>query len=457
MKAADLFCGAGGASLGLIQAGFDMVYALDMDADAVATYRANIGDHCHLGKIEDVDPADIPDLTLLHGSPPCQGFSYAGLRDRNDPRNRLWREFFRIVKAKQPEWITIENVRGMLSMGEDKALVLAFREIGYSVRPVLVNAADYGVPQKRYRVFYIGNRLGLPNPVPTQTHTEATGSTMMFDLQPWVTVRQALGIKGVGGLNVDRPAYTMTVSYDGSLPNSPKHPGTFLLDEPSHTIRSGTHGQPGYSPRHQGGYVPTETTDHGVLDLDAPSCTIKAGGMRDASGHEGGATPPSIPLAMRDKGKDDGSRSVWFDADGPMRTIKTDSRFEIEVEPHRLRNRYAEHGDGSTIDEPAPTVSADRGLEEHWLADEYDVAPTIQADSRGSKPGHHGPGKPRMMLRRLTPWECQILQDFPPDFTFTGTKTSQHRQIGNAVPPGLAHAIGLAIRGVIERANEEAA
>lgn len=400
VKAADLFCGAGGASLGLMQAGIEMQFALDADADACATYRANLGDHVHEGKIEALDPDAIPDIDLLHGSPPCQGFSYAGKRDVNDPRNRLWQEYWRIVEAKRPAFILLENVRGMLSMGEDKPLILAFRELGYRVTPYLLNAADYGVPQRRYRVFYIGNRLGIPNPCPVATHAESPRHVLL-GLEPWVTVRQALGIG---------------------------------QSEPSQTLRAGAHGAPGWSPRHQAGYVVDEI-------LDAPSSTIRF----QNGGHDADPKRMASLGLVRPQGWVPVLPNIPLDAPSP--TIQGGGSETGGAEPvtPRLRNRYAEHGDGATFDEPAPTVSADRGLEEHWLEDAYDVAPTVQADSRVSKPGHPGPGEPRMMLRRLTPWECQILQDFPPDFTFQGTKTSQHRQIGNAVPPGMARAIGAAI------------
>src|SRR5262245_1190725 len=173
--AIDLFAGAGGLSLGLQAAGWELVAAVERDHDACETYRANVGDHVVEASIEDVDAADLPDCDLIAGGPPCQGFSYAGKRDPNDPRNRLWREFFRIVEGKQPAWVLIENVRGMLSAGEDKALVTAFAKIGYHVSPYLLNAADYGVPQRRLRVFYVGNRLGLPNPCPTPTHARPPG------------------------------------------------------------------------------------------------------------------------------------------------------------------------------------------------------------------------------------------------------------------------------------------
>lgn len=411
MRAIDLFAGAGGLSLGLQQAGIEVVAAVEWDTDACATYRANVGDHMIERSILDVSPDELPDCDLMAGGPPCQGFSFAGKRDPNDPRNQLWREYWRIVEAKQPAFILIENVRGMLAMGEDKPLILAFAELGYRVMPYLVNAADYGVPQRRFRVFYIGNRLGLPNPCPTATHAQPPRH-LLLGLEPWVTVRQALGIGGQMthkfGSTVEsvdgscgspwfdgdaEPSRVMSTKGMGIL-DEPHH----LLDQPSLAIRSGVHGQPGYSPRHESGFVP----DYDTI-LDEPSSTIRfQNGGHDASpsrmAAQGILRPQGfVPLMMRDKHKDDGTRSVWYDAsDTPSRVIGTDSRYEI-------------------------------------------------ADT------------PEMVLRRLTPRECATLQDFPPDFQFHGTKTSQYRQIGNAVPPGMARAIGLAIRAVLENASVDVA
>lgn len=429
MRAIDLFAGAGGLSLGLRQAGIEVIAAIERDPDACATYRAHLGDHMIEASIEDVDAHILPDCDLIAGGPPCQGFSFAGKRDRNDPRNQLWREYWRIVDAKRPAWVLIENVRGMLTMGEDKPLILAFRALGYEITPYLLNAADYGVPQKRLRVFYIGNRIGAANPCPTPTHAQPPRH-LLLGLQPWVTVRQALDIGAAKVGNVPTHA-----GRHGSLNRPEREPGSFILDEPSRALRAGAHGQPGYSPRHIAGYVPTTRTDHGVLDLDEPSCAIKAGGNREADGHMGGACPPEIGLP-----------NIPLDQPSPTilgcNTEKSGHQGGAEPIRHRLRGRWAEHGDGSTVDEPAPTVSTDRGLEEHWLSEHYEVAPTIQADSRVSRPGHHGPNDPRMMLRRLTVRECAKLQDFPDWYEFHGSKTSQYRQVGNAVAVGMARAIG---------------
>lgn len=394
MRALDLFAGCGGLSLGLTMAGIEVVAAIERDPDACASYRANLGDHMIQASIEDVDADDLPDCDLIAGGPPCQGFSYAGKRDKDDPRNRLWREFFRIVEAKQPAFILIENVRGMLTAGEDKPLILAFRAIGYHVSPYLLNAADYGVPQRRLRVFYVGNRIGAANPCPTPTHAQPPRH-IMLGLQPWVTVRQALGIGANCVGNVPTHA-----GRHGSLNRPEREPGSFILDLPSRALRSGVHGQPGYSPRHVAGYVPVLP----CIDLDVPAPTIQGGGTET-----GGAEPVR----------------------------------------HRLRGRGAGDGDGTTLDDPAPVISAS------WSTDVVDPAIGHHRFTDSDGRVHTRPSN-EAILRRLTVHECATLQDFPPSFVFHGSKTSQYRQVGNAVAVGMARALGQAL-SVSDRSNASSA
>ena len=468
MRAIDLFAGAGGLSLGLRQAGIDVVAAIERDPDACSTYRANLGDHMIQANIEDVDAHALPDCDLIAGGPPCQGFSYAGKRDPNDPRNRLWREYWRIVEAKRPAWILLENVRGMLSMGEDKPLILAFRALGYEVTPYLLNAADYGVPQKRLRVFYVGNRIGAANPCPTPTHAQPPRH-LLLGLEPWVTVRQALGIGGQMTHKFGSTVESVSGSCGDPWFDGDTEPARVvntlsmqvmdgILDEPSRALRAGAHGQPGYSPRHLAGYVP----EHDPI-LDHPSSTIRFQG----GGHDTSPSRMAARCPVRPQG--------WIPnipLDAPSPTIQGGGTETGGAEPvrHRLRGRWAEHGEGSTVDEPSPTVSADRGLEQwtlrgrasgdgdgqtldepaltipaQWSVDVVDpeLGRRTYTDAEGRQ--HTRPGN-AAILRRLTVRECATLQDFPPDVAFCGSKTSQYRQVGNAVAVGMARALGRAIR-----------
>ena len=162
MKIVSLFTGAGGLDLGLIQAGHKVVWANDIDHDAVATYQKNIGPHILAGPIQEIASSAIPSCDAVVGGFPCQGFSLANLlRFEDDERNALYRQFKRIVKDKQPMYFLAENVRGILSLGEGRAIKKIesdFAKCGYRVSKQLFNAADFGVPQNRWRVVIVGVR-----------------------------------------------------------------------------------------------------------------------------------------------------------------------------------------------------------------------------------------------------------------------------------------------------------
>ncbi len=166
MNIISLFSGAGGLDLGLIQAGHTIVWANDIDFDAVETYKHNIGNHITLSDIEKIEPKDIPDADVVVGGFPCQGFSLANmLRFEDDERNRLYLEFFRVVKDKQPKYFLAENVRGILSLGKGAAIEKIrsdFSKAGYRVQVKLFNVSDFGVPQNRWRVIISGTRNDLP-------------------------------------------------------------------------------------------------------------------------------------------------------------------------------------------------------------------------------------------------------------------------------------------------------
>ena len=175
LKVLSLFAGAGGMDLGFKNAGYDIVWANDVDPDSVKTYKKNIGDHIVLGDIEKIKNNKIPaNIDVVIGGFPCQGFSIANKsRHIDDSRNKLYKQMLRIIRDKKPKYFVAENVGGILTLGKGaviQKIIKDFKGIGYKVDYKLLNAADYGVPQTRKRVFIIGNRLGLENPYPKQTH-----------------------------------------------------------------------------------------------------------------------------------------------------------------------------------------------------------------------------------------------------------------------------------------------
>ena len=174
MKVISLFSGAGGFDLGFAQAGHKIIWANDNWNEAVETYRMNIGSHIHCKNIERLRSSDIPSADILIGGFPCQGFSVANVgRNTRDERNGLYRQFVRVLKAKRPRYFVAENVKGILSLGNGaifQMIITDFARAGYSVQSAVLNAADYGVPQRRERVIILGTRnrvrpvLGFPPP-----------------------------------------------------------------------------------------------------------------------------------------------------------------------------------------------------------------------------------------------------------------------------------------------------
>ncbi len=203
--AIDLFCGAGGMSEGILQAGFHILFSSDINESVEKTYTNR---HKQLGYIQGKNTyyrrADIRDLTgesiksdiesleMLHGSecpeidaifggPPCQGFSRAGRRNPNDPRNMLFKEYVRVIDQIRPKYVVVENVAGFVDMklcdfighsgglykGEHtvpELLQSELTKIGYDMKLKILNAADYGVPQRRNRVIVLANRHDVCSP-----------------------------------------------------------------------------------------------------------------------------------------------------------------------------------------------------------------------------------------------------------------------------------------------------
>lgn len=171
LKMIDLFCGAGGLSLGFTQEGFITSLANDIQDCCVDTYAHNHPetprDHIVLGDIKDVvENLDAflagRNVDIVVGGPPCQGFSMAN-RQRliDDPRNYLYKSYVEVVEKVRPGFFVMENVKGMLSVAEQ--VKEDFRNIGYSVECHVLNAKDFGVPQNRERLIYIGNCIGIDN------------------------------------------------------------------------------------------------------------------------------------------------------------------------------------------------------------------------------------------------------------------------------------------------------
>jgi len=172
----DLFSGAGGMSQGLSDAGLNPIISVEINEIASATYQKNFPSCFHIcDDINKFRPKEIldlinaPEIHLIAGGPPCQGFSVAGKRKEDDPRNYLFREFIRVVSEINPWYVVMENVPGILTMknGAIKENIFqAFEEIGYRVSVAILETASFGVPQIRPRAIFIANRFKQNNPYP---------------------------------------------------------------------------------------------------------------------------------------------------------------------------------------------------------------------------------------------------------------------------------------------------
>ena len=196
MTFVDLFCGAGGLSKGLEMAGLQGICGLDWFNEACMTYNRNF-DHPFInGDIKDPEnkkrfydtvrqQLNGRKLSIVAGGFPCQGFSMAGNRIVDDPRNSLYKELIEIVVELQPDFVICENVKGLRTMLKglvEKKILADFNQIGYDMTVTTLCAADYYTPQKRERVIFIGNRKGLrnfhPKPILSPGEYIATGQAI---------------------------------------------------------------------------------------------------------------------------------------------------------------------------------------------------------------------------------------------------------------------------------------
>ena len=197
MTFVDLFCGAGGLSKGLEMSGLEGICGLDWFNEACMTYNRNFKHPFINGDIKDPEnkkkfydtvrqQLNGRHLSIVAGGFPCQGFSMAGNRIVDDPRNSLYKELIEIVQELQPDFVICENVKGLRTMLDglvEKKILSDFEDIGYSMNVTTLCAADYYTPQKRERVIFIGNRKGLKNFHPKP----------MLSPSEYITTGQAIG------------------------------------------------------------------------------------------------------------------------------------------------------------------------------------------------------------------------------------------------------------------------
>lgn len=433
--AVDLFCGAGGCSEGLIQAGFHILFSSDISEMVEVTYRnrheqlgliqgentwferADIRDlkgsdiQEHISKLKIFEGKEVPEIDLLIGGPSCQGFSRAGRRDKSDPRNMLFGEYVRVVSEIKPKYIVLENVEGFVDMqfigykgitgieypdGSVTPYILRseLKEIGYeTLEPRILNAADYGVPQRRNRIIFMGYREGLvppqyPKPTVKKhiTLKEAIGDLISDDL-----LKEKVNAKGSEYQRESIAGRTPRI--DGKPIRAKKMVNTELSsisDVVSERFSLFIQGE-------SGTYLKKRVMEQGIDISDKPSLIALCCDKFSMSEEE------VISMFREHRA--------------------TEEQVEVLLTKKNIRQRFDEN-------QPSATVVT--------IADDY-----------------------------ISPWESRTFsvremarcQSFDDSFEFLGKRTTgglkrrvevpQYTQVGNAVPPLLAKAVALEIKKVL--------
>lgn len=354
-KVLDLFCGAGGLSLGFSMAGYNIVGGVEWDKAAMETHKKNFDtDFEFCGDINEISNQEILDkftgVDVIIGGPPCQGFSALNRHNKDlaeDPRNELFLQFLRFVEIIKPKAILIENVRQILTSKDGYAkntICQMLDTMGYNVEYQVVNASEFGVPQKRMRAIFVGIRKDIGD--------FSFNILEKFKCSKKVTVDEAL--------------------------------------EDLYSI---------------------EKKDNGTIDVYSIDDSIKNDYlkiMHDGSGqvHNHYIRYPNVQVQKR---------ISYVPSGGNWRDVPE------ELFPSKRTNRHSNYM--KRLDREGQSITIDTGHDVYFHPI-FDRNPTVRESAR--------------------------LQSFPDSFIFTGTKSQQLRQVGNAVPPLLAKCLGLAIMEVLD-------
>jgi DNA (cytosine-5)-methyltransferase 1 len=393
----SLFSGCGGMDFGFKKAGFNIIWANDFSANAVTTYKKNIGDHIVLGDIAKIPSSNIPDNPdVILGGFPCQGFSIANSKKpAYDPRNFLYLEMIRVVNDKRPKFFVAENVKGMTSINDGqfiKNIISDFKDVGYKVEYKLLDMINYGVPQTRKRVIIIGNRIGAENPFPKETHGYGKGL-----IEP-ATTEETIG--------------HLCNVHTREEPVKVKDPKTKKIKKMCNH------------------WAKTKIDDEfwgRKYDVDQFDICDYLKHWRNKAGYGTKQIDEMFGYAY--------TAGHWFRKDNNSGSIPNpddwwklkeilgfDSKYDKQVTTMiRKKITYETSLRVNNWDEPNDTIIA-TGSEIH-------------------------PKAPR----RLSARECAIIQTFPDSFKFYGKIDSIHTQIGNAVPVLFAKKLGTCIKNELEK------
>lgn len=414
-KAIDLFCGAGGITQGLKDAGFDVVWAIDNDQHCKETYDKNHPAEMVEGDITKTDVSEIGyeegEIDLVAGGPPCPTYSKVGRTKINsidgrtngdDKRHQLYEHFLRFVNELRPKVFLMENVEGMKSAenkdGEPVVDIIKqeMESMGYEVSFQMLDAADFGVPQHRRRVFFIGNRLEKENP----------------DMEEWRSHREPEGESEKGikyNQRVSKGQQKLSETYRSRLeefPSFEKNPDARI---PWNTVADAIFDLPPVSP--EGGMPPKKAVEHTVTPI-----SFYQEWARDIPEDK---TWEDVEIKDHES-RGHNLRDLTLYKMLGYGTSWTIGGLPDEVQPYRT-DIFDDNYKKQNPEKPSSTIVAHLAKDGHMFIHPHEA-------------------------RSLTPREAARLQSFRDTYEFPVSRTQTFRQIGNAVPPLLAQALGEAIR-----------
>jgi site-specific DNA-cytosine methylase len=463
----DLFSGAGGTALGLHRAGFDVTH-FEWDHHACETLRAAFpGDEVHEGDLRQAPWASWRGrVRLLWSSFPCQAWSTAGKRAGALDERNGWPWTVEAVDACDPTWLLCENVEGLTMHrgGADACprdvtvcpgcyfedVILAqLRERFAHVSWRVLDAADYGVPQRRHRVIIAAGPAPFPWPEPTHCDPAVRIPINTGRRKPWVSVRQALDLDG--GTRTE-PEHALVVRNSGHSPAT-----VAPIDRPSPTVIAppkGTYDRLKIAT--DSAEFPSQLSEdprHAGVGVDHPASVTRDGGDGHGAPHYWvrqemtGSLPVSAEAAsptVTTKG------TMYLHGGDPGRRQRGDGLVQARARLGAVYRSPVFELFGDEPSDPEPdTSSLPKGGQ---VLDADRPASTLRAQGSVDASGHLGGCSPPSVVtdtvRRVTVSECALLQGFPADHPFQGNRTQQYRQVGNAVPPPVAEALGRAILSV---------
>jgi DNA (cytosine-5)-methyltransferase 1 len=388
----DLFAGARGWGEGATMLG---LVSVGIETDHPANLTAGQAGHLSIeASVVDYPPERFAGrVEGLTASPPCQGFSQAGKRLMlDDPRSVLVWEPVRWVTATSPLWACFEQVPEVAPIWRVEAEKL--RSVGYSTWTGVVDAADYGVPQNRLRAVLVASRVRRVScPPPTHCEGGGTGDGLfgVDDRLPWVSMADALG-----------------------------WPESFQLDYLRGSGMTARYGERAARP------------------ASRPAPTITGAGAGAGAG-----CGAKFVLHTNRGQNPDGSRQTR-DCDSPALSVTAKSGSQWKLQPGSWADGRGGHRECRDLTEPAPTIALGHDVN-GWAWTR--PATTVQTTDRVAQPGHHDHQWDHAIKVAIP--ELGVLQSFPADYPWTGNKSQQARQVGNAIPPLLARALIAEAAGIV--------